>query len=206
MKGERLFIPERYLSEISQTKGKRLSVMIDDVEFLLYPGELKQLGLRENMVMDAALYREMLDLLSKRALSYAGHLLKARDYPVKRLKDKLLYQKYPKETVSYVIEYLLDKKYLDDERYARNYCLNKQGLYGSLRLKKELYQRGIDTGIIDKIIAEVSESYDSHDLIECYAKQKGFDKENYDKKQRDRFCGFLIRKGIDYNDIVDFLS
>lgn len=200
------FVSERYLSEISQTKGKHLSVIIDDMEFLLYPSELKKLGLKANTMVDEALYCEMFDMLSKRALLYAAHLLKARDYSIKLLKDKLLYKKYPKETVAYVIEYLLDKKYLDDERYARNYCLSKQGLYGGGRLKNELYQRGIDAGIIDKVLAEVFESYDSYSLIERYAKQKGFDKEHYDQKQRDRFCRFLIRKGIDYNDIADFLA
>lgn len=196
----------RYVADIVRTKGKHLSVRIEDREFLLYPTEIRHLGLSVGREIEEDGYEEMLQLLSRRALKYSAQLLKTRDYSVKMLKDRLRIRKYPEECIGYAVDCLRDKNYLNDERYAENYCMSKQEVYGKQRLKNELLQRGIDIEIITKVLEEREGEVDPRTLIETYAEKKGFDKNRCDRKERDRFYRYLVGKGINYSDIADFFS
>ena len=195
-----------YIDEISELFKKKLSVSINHREFILYPKEISKFRIKEGEYLDNTTYLELIEHLSNRALKYAAYLLKARDYSVKMLEDKLALKKYPEECREFVIRYLIDKKYLDDKRFALNYCLSKQGQYGALRLKNELYQRGISSDIILAVLEEIKEEVNTRNLIEQYAQKRRFNVETADINEKNKFCRYLLRKGIEYQDIMDFLS
>lgn len=196
---------DNYVDEISELPGKKLSVYINQKEFILYPKEVSRFKIKKDEYLDDKIYSELIEHLSNRALKYAAYLLKARDYSVKMLEDRLVLKKYPEECREFALQYLIDKKYLDDERFALHYCLSKQGQYGSLRLKNELYQRGISSDIISAVLEELKEEVNTRELIEQYAKKKRFDVETSDMNEKNKFCRYLMRKGIEYQDIMDYL-
>lgn len=196
----------KWLSEIRGGGLKQLTVVLDDREYPLYPSEIEKLGLRPEMFVEESLYLQMLELLGKRALKYSAHLLKQRDYTEKMLQDRLKLKKYPPESICYALDYLSEKHYLDDERYARNYCESKKDQYGRLRIKNELLRRGVSVSIIEVVLEEGLEQEEVGALIERYARQRGFQKEECDFKQRDRFYRYLIGKGLAYGDIAAYFE
>jgi SOS response regulatory protein OraA/RecX len=83
--------------------------------------------------------------------SYALRLLRGRDYTVSQLSQKLeaKFGKAPPE----VIEHLLQKKFLNDRRYAQNYVAKRKH-YGALQVREELSVRGVPQQLAEEILAE----------------------------------------------------
>src|SRR6185503_18658234 len=82
-------------------------------------------------------------------LSHALKLLRARDYTVVKLREKLeaKFGSAPQE----VIDHLLKKNFLNDQRFAENYVEKRKNL-GGAALRDELEARGISTDLIDEIM------------------------------------------------------
>lgn len=82
---------------------------------------------------------------------YAIKLLTARDYTVKNLHEKL--QARFGTIAPGVIEALIQKKYLNDRRFAENYVARRKSR-GPSPLREELAARGVPGRIIDEILSE----------------------------------------------------
>jgi SOS response regulatory protein OraA/RecX len=82
--------------------------------------------------------------------SYALKLLKARDYSVQALKQKLVTQ-FGCAPLD-LIELLLRKNFLNDRRFAENYVARRKHR-GTAALREELLSRGISTELTDEILS-----------------------------------------------------
>jgi SOS response regulatory protein OraA/RecX len=82
---------------------------------------------------------------------YALKLLKARDYTVSKLSEKLeaKFGEAPPE----VIQQLLQKKFLSDRRFAQNYVAKRKER-GAPQLREELSARGIPSELAEEILSE----------------------------------------------------
>lgn len=81
---------------------------------------------------------------------YALQLLRARDYTVFKLREKLAskFGEAPEE----VIEQLSRKDFLNDQRFAENY-IAKRKQRGVPLLRQELLARGVDPALVEEALA-----------------------------------------------------
>jgi SOS response regulatory protein OraA/RecX len=79
-------------------------------------------------------------------------LLKRRDYSVAQLKEKLAikFHDVPPE----LFQTLLQKHFLDDLRFARNFAAKRRGCHPSL-VRTELLNAGISTELAECALAEI---------------------------------------------------
>ena len=101
------------------------------------------------------------------------------------------------EITERVLARLIDKKYLDDEKFARFWLEHRFLQKGTSvrRLKLELAQKGIGREMIDQLIAENIRS-DDEELQKIIAKKR----HKYAGDQQ-KFMAYLARQGFSYDDI-----
>lgn len=101
------------------------------------------------------------------------------------------------EIADRVLQRLIDKKYLDDEKFARFWFEHRFLQKGTSlrRLRLELAQKGIDRDIIEQLIAESIRS-DEEELAKIITKKR------YRYPDRQKFIAYLARQGFSYDDII----
>jgi SOS response regulatory protein OraA/RecX len=84
--------------------------------------------------------------------THALKLLAGRDYPVESLRRKLeaRFGTVPGE----VIDWLTQKGYLNDRRFAEAYVARRKR-YGRSRLRSELTDRGVSDSIADDVVSQM---------------------------------------------------
>jgi regulatory protein len=89
----------------------------------------------------------------KEIYEHAIKLLARRDYSVAELRKKLetRFGAAPQE----VLDQLLQKRYLDDRRYAERYAARKK-LRGPARLRAELETRGVHSSTVEEILSNAT--------------------------------------------------
>lgn len=100
-----------------------------------------------------------------------------------------------------VLERLIDKKYLDDEKFARFWVENRFQAKGTSlkRLKLELAQKGVNKEIVEQILDE-SPRNDEDELQKIIAKKRS----RYPDGKK--FMQYLARQGFSYDDIKSALE
>lgn len=106
------------------------------------------------------------------------------------------------EITERVLARLIEKQYLDDEKFARFWLEHRFLQKGTSvrRLKLELAQKGIDQETIDQLIVENIRS-DDEELRKIIAKKRY----KYAGNQQ-KFMAYLARQGFSYDDIKSALS
>ncbi len=102
-------------------------------------------------------------------LEYAFYLLKLRDRSIGEMEEKLCHREYLKEDISRTLAFLIEKDFLNDQRFAENFVRFKKTLkpVGKYYLQNKLMVKKIPKEIIDKVlresgdqISEISEAVD----------------------------------------------
>lgn len=106
------------------------------------------------------------------------------------------------EIAERVLTRLIEKKYLDDEKFARFWFEHRFLQKGTSvrRLKLELVQKGIENDIVERLIAENIRS-DDEELQKIIAKKR----RKYAGDEQ-KFIAYLVRQGFAYDDIKRTLS
>ena len=125
-------------------------------------------------------------------------------YKTQKEIERYLYEKgYLAQVVFYVISKLNEYHYIDDKRFAESFVATHKNIYGKLKLKQQLFSRGVAENIIDEMLED--EDFDQSNeilkLAEKYMKTKDDTKENYMKLFR-----YLMSKGFEYEKIKDTLK
>ncbi len=82
-------------------------------------------------------------------------LLAIRDRSSEELRTRLRRLGFAPGTIDDVIVWLKDLGYLDDERFARSYALEKmRSGWGDRRVRQELWRKGVDRGSVEGVLAE----------------------------------------------------
>jgi len=138
--------------------------------------------------------------VNKELLNYALRLLNRKDYTEKEIRDKLLKKSQNGEEINEVIEYLKEKRFIDDIRYAQNYLYFrlKRG-YGKRRVVHELLNKGIGEDLIESVMTSEDESAE-----EVFLKKLTLLKGK--KNKRKRLFDFMYRRGFDSDKIVELLN
>lgn len=194
------------VSEIIELDKKRVKVHIDgEFAFVIYKGELRDFGIKVGQELTEASYQEIVGtVLPKRAKLRAMNLLQKKDYTEKKLRDKLSEGLYPKEIIDEAIEYVKSYKYLDDERFARDYINYQMALRSKTRIIQDLTAKGISKDVLMPIIEELYADDGGESELEQINKllaKKHYDPENMDFKEKQKIMAFLLRKGFQMSDI-----
>ena len=145
------------------------------------------------------------------AQNYALWLLGKRDYSVGKIKLKLKEKDFSQEEIDHTISYLLDKKFIDDERFAKNFVRSQINIkpIGKYKLKMKLKEKLISDEIVNKVLADISDEDEKNFAKELVRKKYQILNIKYkgDKnKIRERLFQQLLNRGFDYEIVKAVLD
>ena len=130
-----------------------------------------------------------------RAWNYALWLLGRQAYTTGQLKDKLGRKGATEETVTKVLDKLLELKLVDDALYAEAFVRSRSRSKGAIRLRQELFRKGVAEPLVDKAVGELGEDAQLTSALALAQKNlwrwKGEPRERYAKAY-----AFLARRGF----------
>ena len=87
---------------------------------------------------------------------------------VKDVCDKLKTFDIPEEEKTKILDYLLDNRFVNDERYAKSFVRGKvnQSGWGINKIRFHLMQKGIDKELIDEALGQTDEEVYRQRLID----------------------------------------
>lgn len=191
---------------LHNSKGK-VQVVFDDAQpLVLYKGELKKLGLEEQMPVSDALYEQLYhEVVGKRAIKRAMHLLEKMDRTEEQLRKKLQEGMYPLELIEEAVTYVKSYHYIDDERYARTFVRLNQERRSAARMKMDLLAKGVAADVIERAIEEENETV-PETLIQRLLEKKKFDPDAASPQESAKMYQFLLRRGFRGDEIMHVLK
>ncbi|MCM1089112.1 MAG: recombination regulator RecX [Muribaculaceae bacterium] len=189
------------ITEISAiTKSRYRIVLEDNLNFVLYKGELQRFHLQQGEDMAEDVYQKIMqEILPKRARLRCMNLLKSRDYTRKQLADKLRQGGYPGAIIEDALAYVESYGYVDDERYVREFIEYHMQLKSRKRIENDLMKKGIDRKLIGRIFEELQENgteIDETAMISKILLKKNYKGETATDEEKRKMYGFLYRKGF----------
>ena len=189
-------------------KGRRLKVFLDGAfAFTLYAGEIKKYNIEEGEEIGDEEYISITkELLPKRVKQRAMNLLMKRDYTSKQLIKKLTEGGYTEEMANGALHYVSSYGYVDDERYAHDYCLSRMERASRRRIETDLERRGISREVYTPALDRCYEGADEdHELsmISAILEKKGYraGEEAPDERTNIRLMSYLMRRGFTMDNI-----
>ncbi|WP_026661474.1 regulatory protein RecX [Butyrivibrio proteoclasticus] len=196
------------ITDIVELDKKRCKIFIDgEFAFVLYKGELREYDIKSGNEISESVYESInSEVLSKRAKLRAMNLLQKKDYTEKQLRDKLQEGLYSQELIDEAINYVKSYRYLDDERFARDYITYHMEMRSRNRILQDLTGKGISKDVTISIMDELySESEEISGDIEAEQINKLLIKKHFDKdmdyKDKQKIMGFLVRRGYTMDSI-----
>lgn len=98
---------------------------------------------------------------------YSFEVAKAKVQKICAFQEKCIFEitqklkswQIPNQEIDKIIDDLIDKKFIDEDRYTQAFVNSKLSInqWGKIRLRFELKQRKIENAIIEKYLAEINE-------------------------------------------------
>jgi len=148
------------------------------------------------------------DLLHEKAKQKAFRLLTIRARSEKELRAKLKERGYDESVVGDVMARLRELRYLDDESFARGWARNLavNRLWGNIRIKASLRDKGIPRELIERVIREVREEFSEQKALRALLRKKeGARSLKMDAGDKRRLVQSLMGKGFPLDLIFDVL-
>ncbi len=131
---------------------------------------------------------------AKRAWNYALWLLGRQSYTGAQVAKKLAGKGATPETIEQVLGKLAELKLIDDALYAESYVRSRSRNKGALRLRQELFHKGVAEGLVEKALGELDEAAQVETALSLLKKNlwrwKGEPRERYAKAY-----AYLARRG-----------
>ncbi len=190
------------ISSIQKQRGGYYLVSFEGGEKAKVPLPLlKSFPLKINTAVDLNDYFET---HKKEAFKFASEravfLLSKKDYTTKEMYYKLIDVGYTEEIVNELLQYMLERRFLDDRRYAEQYIKRKKNKYGSNKIKQGLLYKGVDKQIVNESLELFVQDDESLELaialVNKYIKSRMHFEEN---KLYNNAVAMLVRKGFDYS-------
>ena len=127
---------------------------------------------------------------------------------VKDVTEKLCtYDLSPKDREE-ILAYLIDNRFVNDERFAKSFMKGKinQSGWGINKIRFHLMQKGIDKALIDEAIGQTDEEVYRQRLVEILrAKAKTVKAENDFEKKR-KLAAFALQRGFEASLVWEVLK
>ena len=127
---------------------------------------------------------------------------------VKDVCDKLKTFDIPQIEKDEIIDYLLDNRFVNDERFAKSFVRGKinQSGWGVNKIRFHLIQKGIDKEIIDEALGQTDEETYRQRLIDILkTKSKTVRAEN-DFERKRKLAAYAMQKGFEGSLIWEVLK
>lgn len=156
-------------------KGRNVFVEISNNEILKVPYDFFVNNyLSKNQKLTKAQYQKYKKEVELYKIKQnAFRFLSGRNHSRFELKQKLIKKKYSSDLIDIVLDEFTNKNYLNDEIFANQFFINQvKRNRGLIRVKAELYKKGVDREIIEKIARENSNTEDFLHSAELLANKK----------------------------------
>ena len=187
------------VSGIEQRSARRYIVRLDSGNTLtMDTKEFRSTGLRENEEITEERFAQLMEEQRKGCLRRCGMLLKDRDYPERRLREKLRETGYDESIADAAVESLKEAGYLDDLRYAQSYVRYHMADRSRLRIRQDLMKRGISPEMIgqafDSLEGESPENAEE-EQIRTLLEKRHFNPDSASFEEKQKMRAFLYGKG-----------
>ncbi|MFW6001506.1 MAG: regulatory protein RecX [Halanaerobium sp.] len=138
------------------------------------------------------------------ARNKAFHLLSYRERTVKEMRDRLKKKDFSAEVIDRVIAFLLEKDYLNEERFAEMWIRSRINHHprGRKLIYKELSDKGLESGIIDSALNEHLSRKKELEMAE-YLMEKWLRRRKDEDSSSYKLKNYLARKGFNYDLIYE---
>ena len=122
---------------------------------------------------------------------------------VKDVKDKLRTFDIAKEEKTKILEYLLDNRFANDERFAKAFVQGKvnQSGWGLNKIRFHLVQKGITMELIDEALGQTDEGTYRQRLIDILKTKAKTVKADSDFEKKRKLAAYAMQKGFE-GDLV----
>ena len=127
---------------------------------------------------------------------------------VKDVKDKLKTFDIPQESKDEILDYLLDNRFVNDERFARSFVRGKvnQSGWGVNKIRFHLMQKGIDKDMIDEALGQTDEEVYKQKLIDILKAKAKTVKAETDFERKRKLAAFAMQKGFEGSLVWEVLK
>ena len=127
---------------------------------------------------------------------------------VKDVRDKLKTFDLPQEEKDEILDYLLDNRFANDERFAKCFVRGKinQSGWGVNKIRFHLMQKGIDKEIIDEALGQTDEEIYRQRLIDILKTKSKIVKAANDFEKKRKLAAYAMQKGFEGNLVWDILK
>jgi regulatory protein len=141
--------------------------------------------------------------MAKKPIDYALFLLKIRDRSSGEIKEKMRQKGFSDQEIAETTNFLLDRGFLDDEKFARNYInfqlkIKPQGKY---RLQMKLKQLYLPDEIIKEAILEYSPDEEITQAVELAEKWLGRKSGLEEAEKREKLARYLAGRGFNWDTV-----
>lgn len=127
---------------------------------------------------------------------------------VKDVRDKLKTFDILEEEKTKILDYLLDNRFVNDERFAKSFVRGKinQSGWGVNKIRFHLIQKGIDKDIIDEALGQTDNEVYRQRLIDILKTKSKTIKADSDFEKKRKLAAYAMQKGFEGNLIWDVLK
>lgn len=107
---------------------------------------------------------------------------------------------------NFIVDFLNDEGYINDERYCRSYVKSKLSLkkWGVNKIKISLISKGVDRDIIDTVVSEIDQDSYKEELIKLLENKKINESDPY--KRKAKLIRYAVSKGYSLSMVMEVLG
>lgn len=127
---------------------------------------------------------------------------------VKDVTDKLKTYDIPLEAKKEILDYLLDNRFVNDERFAKSFVRGKinQSGWGLNKIRFHLMQKGIAKEIIDESLGQTDEEIYRQKLIDILKVKSKTVKAETDFERKRKLAAYAMQKGFEGSLVWEVLK
>jgi len=144
----------------------------------------------------------------EKAKNYAFLLLKFRLRSENELIERLKRKNFSEEISREVVNFLKEKRFVDDNLFARAWINSRlKRPFGLRRIRSELKAKGVGQEVVEEEIGNVGDNYAEEDIVVDLIKQKLSKLKGIEPiVAKRRIYGYLIRRGFSPEIIINNLN
>ena len=125
---------------------------------------------------------------------------------IKDVRDKLKSFDIPEEDKGKIMDFLLDNRFVDNERYAMSFVRGKvnQSGWGMNKIRFHLIQKGISKDLIDEALGQTDEEVYRQRLIDILKTKSKTIKAVTDYEKKRKLAAYALQKGFERCWSYDF--
>jgi len=145
-----------------------------------------------------------MDQVNKKEFSKARNkafkLLSYRERTIKEIEDRLSKKDFEADVIKAVVDFLLEKDYLNEERFAEMWIRSRKKHHprGRKLIYKELKNKGVNQRLINNALNEYLSNQEELEMAE-YLKDKWLRRRTEEDSSSYKLKNYLANKGFSYD-------